>query len=113
MTRPYNIGMAEEPLRPVSLEKDGADALIIRWNDGVRSRYLWTELRKNCPCAGCNEERQQPPDPFRILKPSELVPLKPVKIEPIGAYAYRITWSDGHDAGLFTLEKLRSLGKIS
>ena len=104
--------MAENALRPVSLAKEGDDSLIIVWSDGMRRRYQWTDLRKNCPCAGCNEEREKPPDPFRILKPSELVPLKPVKIEPIGFYAYRITWSDGHDAGLFTLEKLRSLGEM-
>lgn len=103
--------MAEIAQRPVSLAKEGDDCLVILWNDGMRRRYRWTDLRKNCPCAGCNEEREKPPDPFRILKPSELVPLKPVKIEPIGFYAYRITWSDGHDAGLFTLEKLRSLGE--
>lgn len=102
--------MSTSPPRPVSLEKDGDDALVIVWSDGVRSRYLWTHLRKNCPCAGCREEQLLPPDPFRILKPSELVPLKPVKIEPVGTYAYRITWSDGHDAGLFTLENLRALG---
>jgi DUF971 family protein len=102
--------MNPNSIRPVSMSKDGDDALVIDWNDDTRRRYLWTDLRKNCPCAGCNEERQQPPDPFRILKPSELVPLKPVKIEAVGVYAYRITWSDGHDAGLFTLENLRSLG---
>ena len=62
-----------------------------------------------CPCAGCREERTKPPDPFRILKPSELVPLKPVAIAPVGYYAYKITWSDGHDSGLYTLENLRAL----
>ena len=96
-------------LRPVALKKEGEDRLVIEWNDGHRSVYPWTHLRTHCPCAGCREERLQPPDPFRILKPSELVPLKPVKIEPVGTYAYRITWSDGHDAGLFTLENLRAL----
>lgn len=97
--------------RPISLSKEGDEALIIAWSDGLRQRFRWADLRKQCPCAGCIEERQQPPDPFRILKPAELVPLRPVKIEPVGVYAYRITWSDGHDAGLFTIEKLRSIGE--
>lgn len=105
--------MSEGVLRPLSLEKEGDDFLVVNWSDGVRSRYRWTDLRKNCPCAGCNEERELPPDPFRILKANELAPLKPVKIEPVGVYAYRITWSDGHDAGLFTLEKLRSLAGLT
>jgi DUF971 family protein len=96
-------------LIPVALRKDGEERLVIEWNDGHRSVHAWTHLRQECPCAGCREERQKPPDPFRVLKASELVPLKPVRIEPIGRYAYKITWSDGHDSGIYTLEHLRSL----
>ena len=98
-----------EPLRPVSLGKDGEARLVIHWNDGHRSVYRWQHLRNHCPCAGCNEERAKPPDPLRILKPSELLPLKPLAIAPVGFYAYKITWSDGHDTGIYTLEQLRSL----
>ena len=101
--------MSTSVLRPIALKKEGDDRLVIEWNDGHRSEYLWTHLRSNCPCAGCKEERLQPPDPFRILKPSEIEPLKPVSISPVGYYAYKITWSDGHDTGLFTLEHLREL----
>ena len=101
--------MSVAALRPVALKKDGDDRLAIEWNDGHRSVYAWTHLRSHCPCAGCREERMQPPDPLRILKPAELAPLKPVAIEPVGYYAYKIVWSDGHDSGLFTLEHLRQL----
>jgi DUF971 family protein len=97
--------------RPVALQKEGEDRLIIDWSDGLRTTYTWQQLRANCPCAGCREERLQPPDPFRILKPGELVPLKPVSFSPVGHYAYKIVWSDGHDSGLFTLENLRQLGE--
>jgi DUF971 family protein len=97
--------------RPLKLSRDGTDHLVIDWSDGRHDRLRWTDLRKACPCATCNEERLAPPDPFRILSPGELTPLQPVAIEPIGLYAYRIRWSDGHDAGLFTLEHLRSLGE--
>ena len=51
----------------------------------------------------------EPPDPFKILKPEQLQPLAPVAMAPVGRYAYKITWSDGHDTGIFTLEHLRSL----
>jgi DUF971 family protein len=98
-----------ESLTPVALSKDGPDRLIIEWSDGHRSVYTWQHLRSNCPCAGCREEREKPPDPFRILKPNELVPLTPVRMPPVGRYAYKIVWSDGHDAGIYTLEHLRSL----
>ena len=95
--------------RPTALRKDGDDRLVIEWDDGHQGVVAWRHLRDQCPCAGCREERAAPPDPLRVLKPSELVPLKPVRVEPVGYYAYRIVWSDGHDAGLYTLEHLRQL----
>ncbi len=98
-----------EPLAPASLSKDGPERLVIIWNDGHRSVYTWKHLRDNCPCAGCREERIKPADPFRILKPNELVPLAPVSMPRVGHYAYKIVWSDGHDTGLYTLEHLREL----
>jgi DUF971 family protein len=101
--------MSSEPLRPVSLKREGTDFLVVDWNDGHHSKYAWAHLRANCPCASCREERDKPPDPFRILKPTELVPLSPVAMTPIGHYAYKITWSDGHDTGIYTLEHLREL----
>ena len=101
--------MADSALRPVALKRDGDDRLVIEWNDGHRSVYHWTHLRKECPCAGCREDRLKPPDPFRILKPSETTPLSPVSISPVGYYAYKIVWSDGHDTGLYTLEHLREM----
>lgn len=98
-----------QPLAPRVLRKDGEDRLVVEWNDGHTSLYAWEHLRRNCPCAGCREERLKPPDPFRVLKPSELAPLKPVKLEAIGHYGYKFVWSDGHDSGIFTLEHLREL----
>jgi DUF971 family protein len=101
-----------ESVRPVALTKEGADRLAIDWSDGHRSWYTWTHLRKHCPCASCREEGSQPADPFRILKPGELAPrppLAPVAMTPVGHYAYKITWNDGHDTGIFTLENLRAL----
>ena len=106
--------MAESPLvssLPVSLRKEGSERLLIDWDDGHRSAYTWKHLRDHCPCAGCREERLNPPppDPFRVLKPNELIPLAPQSMAPVGRYAYKITWSDGHDTGIFTLEHLREL----
>jgi DUF971 family protein len=98
-----------EPPQPVALSREGPDRLIIQWNDGHRSVYSWKHLRDRCPCAGCREERLKPPDPFRILQPNELVPLAPLSVTPVGHYAYKITWNDGHDSGIYTLEALREL----
>ncbi len=98
-----------ERLLPSSIRREGTEQLIIEWNDGKVCTYTWKQLRNACPCASCREEREKPDDPFRILKPSELQPLSPTAMTPVGRYAYKITWSDGHDTGIFTLEHLRSL----
>jgi DUF971 family protein len=100
-----------ESFRPTALRKEGDDRLVIDWSDGHQSVHSWNRLRAECPCATCREERLKPPDPFRILSPGEVSagPLRPVAVEPLGHYAYKITWSDGHDSGIFTLENLRGL----
>jgi DUF971 family protein len=105
-------GSGSPTLLPVSVHKEGTDGLVIEWSDGHRSVYSWKHLRTHCPCAGCREQDTRPPDPFRILTPEELSPkppLAPVAMRPVGRYAYQITWNDGHDAGIFTLEYLRQL----
>jgi DUF971 family protein len=96
----------------VALSKEGLDRLVIQWDDGHRSVYTWKHLRQNCPCASCRDEHERPPDPFRILSPQELAPqppLAPTAMTPVGHYAYKVTWNDGHDTGLYTLETLREL----
>ena len=99
---------AEPTPTPLALRRDG-DRLVIQWNDGVTGSVTWKALRDACPCAGCRDEREKPADPFRLLDTKELVPLAPVSMPRVGRYAYKIVWSDGHDAGIFTLEHLREL----
>jgi DUF971 family protein len=101
--------MPASGLVPLGLSKEGDERLVIRWSDGHQSVHTWKRLREQCPCAGCREERTKPPNPLLVLKPSELVPLKAVALTPVGRYAYKITWSDGHDAGIYSLDFLRAL----
>jgi len=102
--------MADE-LRPVSLKREG-EGLSISWSDGFTTFATWRQLRSNCPCAACVEDRAKPPDPFRVLTPQEAAagPPQPVAMRPVGHYAYQITWNDGHSTGIYTLERLRDLG---
>jgi DUF971 family protein len=99
-----------ETVIPTTMRREG-DRLLIEWSDGFKGAVTWKALRDACPCAGCKEEREKPPDPFRLLKPNELVPLAPTAMPRVGRYAYKIVWSDGHDTGIFTLENLRGLCK--
>ncbi len=102
--------MATDPT-PVTLKREG-DLLKIEWNDGITTTVPWKTLRAKCPCATCIEERKKPADPFRILTSQEVeagAPL-PLAMLPVGHYAYKIAWNDGHDTGIYPLTLLRELG---
>ena len=101
--------------QPTKLALIAEDCLQIDWSDGEIRRYAVRELREHCPCATCLEKRKAEPPPatsLPILQPAETQPLRIVRMEPMGRYAYAIHFSDGHNTGLFTLELLRELGKV-
>jgi len=99
---------AEQRLVRAAMRREGGE-LVIGWGDGAAGRVSWKKLRDACPCAACKEDRGKPADPFRILKPGEIVPLAPVTMPRVGRYAYKVVWSDGHDTGIYTLQLLREL----
>ena len=97
---------------PTHLRAD-QEALSITWSDGITHRLTWTKLRDACPCASCKVKRDEPPPLFPILKPEEAQPLKALRLEPLGNYAYHIDFSDGHNTGIYSIEFLRRLGESS
>ncbi|WP_299469692.1 DUF971 domain-containing protein [uncultured Gimesia sp.] len=102
-------------LYPTELKLVDDTAVLIGWNDGQQRRYLFSELRKACPCAACRHKTTgEAADPMKltVLSPIELQPIKVEKMSLAGNYAYRITFSDGHNTGLFTFELLRELGAV-
>ena len=102
-----------QTIHPTKLEAEGGERLVIEWSDSVRHVLSWGTLRKNCPCAACRVERDKPPPMFPVLKIEEAQPARPTAIEPVGRYAYQITWNDGHSSGIYTFEVLRKLGEQS
>jgi DUF971 family protein len=87
----------------------------IVWVDGHTSHFEFAYLRENCPCATCNDEREKkqastitPPVASPVLpmfKPKVRAQLATV----VGNYAIQINFSDGHSAGIFSYEQLRSI----
>lgn len=109
---------------PVHLEKTDDRSLLIRWSDDVEQKTSFRKLRDNCRCANCidkrmkaiNEASSQTPDGKKqlsnalpVLSQAQTMPLNIEKMHPVGNYAYSIHFSDGHSAGIFTFELLRSL----
>ena len=92
-------------------EQGRPPAIEIAWSDGTIASYTSRLLRDACPCATCRERRAAPaPAPLlQVLAPEETLPLAVTGMRPVGQYAYAITFSDGHDSGIYTLEYLREL----
>ena len=83
----------------------------IEWKDGHRSVYSFPFLRDACPCALCNEEREkdgrQPGDPLKPIAgslPMFKAAARPTQVEPVGKYAIRFSWNDGHQHGIYSWE---------
>ena len=101
-------------LQPAKLELTPGGRLHITWSDGQVREYATGELRDACPCATCREKRSAPAPPpteLTVISPAEAQPLRIVGMTPVGHYAYSISFSDGHNTGIYTLEVLRELGE--
>jgi DUF971 family protein len=83
---------------------DGRIGIV--WTDGHESDYDGRELRCACSCASCIDETTG----RKVLDDSR-VPLdvQLVELHPVGNYGVGIRWSDGHDTGIYTFERLRAL----
>ncbi len=67
-------------------------------------------LRDACPCAGCKGEtilgKHYGPSPVDYEAPGRYDLLA---AEPVGSYAIRFSWGDGHSDGIYSWNILRSL----
>jgi len=80
--------------------------LRVTWSDGHVSVFPGRGLRLDCACANCVHEWSG----ARVLDASR-VPERVAaeEIELMGLYGIRIRWSDGHDTGIYTFDRLREL----
>jgi len=104
------------PPYPTALGFTLDNRLQITWSDRTIRTYGFRELRDACPCATCREKKNAPPPAdgpamsLPLLSTAELQPLRVTAMQPVGNYAYSIAFSDGHDTGIYTFERLRELG---
>lgn len=97
-------------LQTTDVQVIGAE-LAIRWSDGAESFIALEKLRRNCPCAGCNGERDIMGNLYKSPeKPLSGQSFRVVRVSPVGGYALQLVWGDGHSTGLYSFEYLRKLG---
>jgi DUF971 family protein len=98
-------------MRPSDLQQIGPE-LAIKWEDGRESFIALEKLRRACPCAGCNGERDimgnlhKGPD-----QPLSTQSFQLKRLVTVGGYAIQPVWGDGHASGIFSFEYLRRLAE--
>jgi DUF971 family protein len=102
MTNDPKAANATKPLAVRSPR--GATTTVIEWADGHRGVYPHAILRGYCPCAGCQGHEGT----IRFVGASGQE-LELDQIEPVGNYALRLVWFDGHGSGLYSYRYLRAL----
>jgi ATP-binding protein involved in chromosome partitioning len=99
-------GVATERPEPAEITRPSPSGVRILWKDGHDSVYTGYALRVGCRCAQCVDEMT---GQKRLREASINPEVSPLAIDPVGRYALRFQWSDGHSTGIYTFEHLREL----
>jgi DUF971 family protein len=99
-------GLKKETPTPESLTVHGQTRVLeIGFSDGAQFRIPFELMRIYSPSA-----EVQGHGPGQEVLQTGKRQVSVVEIEPVGNYAVKPTFSDGHDSGLFTWEYLYFLG---
>ena len=98
---------------PANLHLKKNEALEITWGDSHATVLPLRFLRKHCPCAGCQGERDLlGRTRLPIVQTTYDGPITAQGAELVGNYALRIDFSDGHSTGIYTFAYLRELDAV-
>ncbi len=88
---------------PTDIKLKRAEGVLeITWGDASR-RYDAKRLRCECGCAGCVDERTG----VRTLNVEAVADNIGIsRLELVGNYALKLSFSDGHDTGIYTWDRL-------
>ena len=99
-------GVSTDRPEIAEMTQPSASEVRILWKDGHESIYSGYALRVGCRCAICIDEIS---GNRRLREESISKDVRPLSIDPVGRYAIRFHWSDGHSTGIYTFEHLREL----
>lgn len=88
--------------------KSSDKALHASFEDGVSVRVPYELLRVESPSA---EVQGHAPDQKTLVMDKQDVDI--TEAEPVGRYAVRLTFSDGHNSGIFSWDLIRELGETA
>jgi len=96
-------------MRPVDVQIIGAE-LAIKWDDGSESFIRLEKLRRGCPCAGCQGEKDVLGNVYKLPEqPLSAAAFELIRVSAVGGYALQPVWADGHATGLYSFDYLKRL----
>lgn len=99
-------------VQPTDIQQIGAE-LAIKWDDGVESFIAMETLRRHCPCAGCNGEKDIMGNVYKNpAQPLGARAFQLMRITNVGGYAIQPIWADGHASGIYSFDYLRRLAEV-
>lgn len=97
------------PMQPTPIEiklRRQSRLLEVSFDDGARFELSYEFLRVHSPSA---EVKGHGPGQETLVTGKQQVGLR--AIEPVGQYAVRLIFDDGHDSGLYSWKYLHELGR--
>lgn len=94
-------------MKLVKIERISETALSFGWENGDQTVCFTKTLRQHCPCAVCQDERENQ-NPLKVIV-SDQKNIELTGWRYVGNYALALEWSDGHDTGIYTYEFLHQL----
>ncbi len=92
---------------PVEIRlRKSARVLAVAFDDGSRYELPFEYLRVHSPSA---EVKGHGPGQGMLVLGKENVGI--LRVEPVGRYAVRLVFDDGHDTGLYSWDYLHELGR--
>ena len=89
---------------PETIENHAAQGVLaLHWPDGRSARVTHARFRAVCPCSECRAQRRAG------IEVREDGAVRLAAIEPVGAYALNLAFSDGHRRGIYPFEMLATL----
>ncbi|MDA3861662.1 MAG: DUF971 domain-containing protein [Melioribacteraceae bacterium] len=84
------------------------DSVNIEWDNNKVSEINKYLLRKSCPCALCEVERDDNHHEYNLFRGNKT---EVVDIEVVGQHAIKVTWKDGHNTGMYEFQYLIDLAE--
>ena len=96
---------------PTAIKLKRAEGILeVSWSDQTPRRFRVRQLRCACACAGCVDEMTG----VRTLDVNAVADdIAITDVQLVGNYAVKFVFSDGHDTGIYSWDRLYEMQNVT